>query len=139
MLLSLLLLYLFLHDCTCFLDYFVAKRRSRRNPVGKKMCLFSVGFDKDFEAGICLLYQQYYTKKYCGNLLEMEESCSERQENELQAIQAIYMDDFQDLREKVTSLKFQPTLSKFPLACFSKRVLVLILFHMNKSLLLHEN
>ncbi|CAH3155278.1 unnamed protein product [Porites evermanni] len=30
----------------------------------------------------------------------MEESCSERQENELQAIQAIYMDDFQDLREK---------------------------------------
>ena len=34
----------------------------------------------------------------------MEESCSERQENELQAIQAIYMDDFQDLREKVTSL-----------------------------------
>ena len=36
----------------------------------------------------------------------MEESCSERQENELQAIQAIYMDDFQDLREKVTSLKF---------------------------------
>ena len=31
----------------------------------------------------------------------MEETCNERQENELQAIQAIYMDDFQDLREKV--------------------------------------
>lgn len=31
----------------------------------------------------------------------MEETCKERQENELQAIQAIYMDDFQDLREKV--------------------------------------
>lgn len=30
----------------------------------------------------------------------MEETCKERQENELQAIQAIYMDDFQDLREK---------------------------------------
>lgn len=30
----------------------------------------------------------------------MEETCNERQENELQAIQAIYMDDFQDLREK---------------------------------------
>ena len=77
------------------------------------MCFFSGGFDKDFEADICLLYQQYYTKKYCGNLLEMEESCSERQENELQAIQAIYMDDFQDLREKVTSLKFQLTFTNF--------------------------
>jgi len=32
----------------------------------------------------------------------MEESCLERQENELQALQAIYMDDFQDLREKVS-------------------------------------
>ena len=31
----------------------------------------------------------------------MEETCKSRQENELQAIQAIYMDDFQDLREKV--------------------------------------
>lgn len=35
----------------------------------------------------------------------MEESCIERQENELQALQAIYMDDFQDLREEV-SLSF---------------------------------
>lgn len=34
----------------------------------------------------------------------MEESCNERQENELQALQAIYMDDFQDLREKVLNL-----------------------------------
>lgn len=32
----------------------------------------------------------------------MEESCIERQENELQALQAIYMDDFQDLREEVS-------------------------------------
>ena len=31
----------------------------------------------------------------------MEESCIERQEEELQALQAIYMDDFQDLREEV--------------------------------------
>jgi len=31
----------------------------------------------------------------------MEETCKLRQENELQAIQAIYMDDFQDLLEKV--------------------------------------
>ncbi|PFX13713.1 Eukaryotic translation initiation factor 2-alpha kinase 4, partial [Stylophora pistillata] len=30
----------------------------------------------------------------------MEESCIERQEEEMQALQAIYMDDFQDLREK---------------------------------------
>ncbi|XP_022808964.1 eIF-2-alpha kinase GCN2-like isoform X2 [Stylophora pistillata] len=30
----------------------------------------------------------------------MEKSCIERQEEELQALQAIYMDDFQDLREK---------------------------------------
>ena len=33
----------------------------------------------------------------------MEETCKLRQENELQAIQAIYMDDFQDLLEKVVS------------------------------------
>ena len=36
------------------------------------------------------------------NIAEMEESCLERQENELQALQAIYMDDFQDLRDKVS-------------------------------------
>ena len=35
------------------------------------------------------------------NAFEMEESCIERQEEELQALQAIYMDDFQDLREEV--------------------------------------
>ena len=48
---------------------------------------------------------------YCSNTTEiferklfgMEESCNERQEEELQALQAIYMDDFQDLREKVRS------------------------------------
>lgn len=40
----------------------------------------------------------------------MEESCLERQENELQALQAIYMDDFQDLREKV-SLSFDRWIS----------------------------
>ena len=34
----------------------------------------------------------------------MEESCIERQEEEMQALQAIYMDDFQDLREKVIYL-----------------------------------
>ena len=35
------------------------------------------------------------------NAFQMEESCIERQEEELQALQAIYMDDFQDLREEV--------------------------------------
>lgn len=32
----------------------------------------------------------------------MEDSCIERQEEELQALQAIYMEDFQDLREEVS-------------------------------------
>jgi len=43
----------------------------------------------------------------------MEESCLERQENELQALQAIYMDDFQDLREKV-SLSFDQWIGVHP-------------------------
>ena len=45
------------------------------------------------------------TRNYSDNIVRldvnMEETCKERQENELQAIQAIYMDDFQDLLEKV--------------------------------------
>ena len=35
------------------------------------------------------------------NAFEMEESCIERQEEELQALHAIFMDNFQDLREEV--------------------------------------
>ena len=46
-----------------------------------------------------------FTRNYSDNIVtlhvNMEETRKLRQENELQAIQAIYMDDFQDLREKV--------------------------------------
>ena len=52
----------------------------------------------------------------------MEESCSERQKNELQAIKAIYMDDFQDLREKVTSLKFLANYFQISFGLFFKAV-----------------
>lgn len=44
------------------------------------------------------------TRNYSDNIVTLhvnkEETCKLRQENELQAIQVIYMDDFQDLREK---------------------------------------
>ena len=48
---------------TILLDYFVVKRRSRRNPLGKIMCFFcffSGGFDKDFEADFV----------YCRNITQ---------------------------------------------------------------------
>ena len=111
--LSLLLLYLFLHDSTCFVQYNTLRllrceKRIQKKSFGENnvfLLFLQRGIRQGLWSWFCLL-QEYYTKKYCGNLLEMEESCSERQESELQAIQAIYMDEFQDLREKVTSLKF---------------------------------
>ena len=55
----------------------------------------------DIKSEVIFRFLKLHSTDIRSKDVNMEETCNERQENELQAIQAIYMDDFQDLREKV--------------------------------------